>query len=174
MHIKEIYKAIYERLDTLTPLPVDCGNLCGKLCCQPSEEDEVGMYLFPGEEALFKGLDGFRILDSEFTYKNGKNAKLICCTRPCERSLRPLSCRIFPLIPYFRHGSPVRIILDPRATICPLTHPEASPYIECEFKREVTRAFRLLSRFSEIADFLDALTDILDDYNKLRGYDHAL
>ncbi len=172
MHIKEIYKAIYQHLDDLTPLPLDCGELCGKLCCSSYDNDETGMYLFPGEEALFIGNNGFKIIDSEFTYKNGKCAKLVCCTRPCERNERPLSCRIFPLVPYFRKGSQVRIILDPRAVSCPLTHPEASPYISREFKLEVLKAFRLLSKFSEISDFLDALTDILDDFNTLRGNNH--
>lgn len=168
MHIKEIYQAIYRRLDDLTPLPVDCGELCGKLCCQPSEEEELGMYLYPGEESLFYGNDSFKIVDSELTYQNGKHAKLVCCTRPCERSTRPLSCRIFPLVPYFRRGSDVRIILDPRASTCPLTHPAASPYIMRNFRLEVWHAFRVLSRFCEVADFLEALTDILDDTMKWR------
>ena len=169
MHIKEIYRAVYSRLDELTPLAADCGELCGKLCCQQPTGEDCGMYLFPGEEALFAGLDGFRMIDSEFTYSAGKRAKLLCCTRPCERSARPLSCRIFPLVPYFRHGSCVRVITDPRAAACPLTHPDAAPFMQKEFRLAVLHAFRLLSRFSEIADFLDALADILDDYNFLRG-----
>ena len=175
MHISEIYRAIYRHLDNLTPLPIDCGELCGKLCCKPSDTGEdIGMYLFPGEEALFKGNDGFVITDSDFTYADGKCAKLISCTRPCERSDRPLSCRIFPLVPYYRKGSGVRIITDPRAVTCPLTHSIAKPYIDRNFRLEVWHAFRVLSRFPEIAEFLEALADILDDYNMLRGnnYDY--
>lgn len=174
MHIKEIYREIYRRFDNLTPLPVDCGSLCGKLCCQSSEDEENGMYLFPGEEALFRGAEGFRLLESELTYADGKRVKLLCCTKPCLRETRPLSCRIFPLVPYYRRGSTVRIITDPRASACPLTHPIAKPYINKKFRLETAKAFRLLSQFTEIADFLEALTDVLDDTISLKGnfYDY--
>ncbi len=169
MHIKEIYRMLYRRLDDITPLPTDCGALCGKLCCQSSEAEENGMYLFPGEESLFDDLNGFIITDSDFTYGIGKRAKLLCCTKPCKRETRPLACRIFPLAPYFRHGSAVRMIIDPRAAICPLTHPIAKPYIDRLFRLEVWKALRLLSQFSECADFLEAMTDILDDTIALKG-----
>ena len=53
LNIREIYKEIYKRFDTLTPVPFDCGEHCGKLCCEG--DDESGMYLFPGEKALFVG-----------------------------------------------------------------------------------------------------------------------
>ena len=51
MHISEIYKSIYRYWDDTTPLYGDCGKLCGKACCESDEtdEDETGMYLFPGE-----------------------------------------------------------------------------------------------------------------------------
>ncbi len=169
MHIREIYQAVYRRLDTLTPLSVDCGALCGKLCCQSPDGEDAGMYLFPGEESLFWGLDGFYMLDSALTYAGGKSAKLLCCTQPCQRSLRPLSCRIFPLVPYYRRESGVRIIFDPRARFCPLSDPSAKPYLERDFKLEVWHAFRLLSKISEVAAFLEALTDVLDDFTSLRG-----
>jgi hypothetical protein len=42
------YKRAYARLGRLTPIPADCGKLCGKRCCQGGEDD--GMILFPGEE----------------------------------------------------------------------------------------------------------------------------
>jgi len=46
-HISELYKQVYKRLDDVTPLTVDCGELCDKLCCRGDEES--GMYLFPGK-----------------------------------------------------------------------------------------------------------------------------
>lgn len=169
MHIKEIYRVLYQRLDELTPLPFDCGSLCGKLCCQSSAEEENGMYLFPGEETLFQNKSGFFITNSSLTYANGKVVKLLCCTEPCQRDARPLSCRIFPLVPYFRRGSAVRVIADPRATVCPLTHAIAKPYIERQFRLEVWKAMRLLSGISDCADFLEVLTDVLDDTIALKG-----
>ena len=75
-------------LSDVTPLKSDCGRLCGGACCQPSTEETQGMLLFPGEEALYAGLDGYRVLDCA-------EGKLLICAGHCRREERPLSCRIF-------------------------------------------------------------------------------
>lgn len=49
---KRAYTKIYQLLDRATPLKEDCGKLCQKACCH-QENQELGMYLLPGEEALF-------------------------------------------------------------------------------------------------------------------------
>ena len=41
-----------------TPLQSDCGKLCGAACCQPGEDRQGGMYLFPGEETPLPGAGG--------------------------------------------------------------------------------------------------------------------
>ena len=82
-------------LSDVTPLKSDCGRLCGGACCQPSTEETQGMLLFPGEEALYAGLDGYRVLDCA-------EGKLLVCAGRCRREERPLSCRIFPLLPLLR------------------------------------------------------------------------
>ncbi len=160
IHITELYKKIYCRFDELTPIPFDCGELCGKLCCQG--DDESGMYLFPGEEFLFSGNDNFTVIPSEFI-SDGKPVKLLVCHGPCMREERPLSCRIFPLIPFYRKGK-LQVIPDPRASICPLTHPEAVGCIDPQFKREVDYAFRVLLKISKLRRFLEDLSDLLDDF----------
>ena len=38
----------------LTPMITDCGALCGAACCQPDEDGQGGVYLFPGEERNIK------------------------------------------------------------------------------------------------------------------------
>ena len=161
MKITELYKQIYRRFDNLTPIPFDCGELCGKLCCQG--DDESGMYLFPGEELLFSGNDNFTVLPSEFI-SAGKPVQLLVCHGPCRRTERPLSCRIFPLVPYLKKGSALRVVPDPRASICPLTHPEAMGCIDKEFIREVRYAFSVLSKVPEVRTFLEDLSDLLDDF----------
>ena len=45
----------------LTPLHQDCGALCEAACCRPDADGQGGVYLFPGEESLFRGADWMRI-----------------------------------------------------------------------------------------------------------------
>ncbi len=162
--ITELYKQIYRRLDNLTPVPFDCGELCGKLCCQG--DDESGMYLFPGEEKLFFGNDNFSVLKTDI--ESGTRAvNLLVCHGPCKRTDRPLSCRIFPLVPLYRKGCTLEIIQDPRARICPLIHPEAADCIDPVFIWEVTYAFQVLLKVPEVAEFLDTLSYVLEDYQIL-------
>jgi len=41
----------------LTPMLNDCGALCGAACCQPDEDGQGGVHLFPGEAALLRDCD---------------------------------------------------------------------------------------------------------------------
>lgn len=166
MHIKELYKSIYRFWSDTTPLFGDCGELCGKACCETNETEETGMYLFPGEEALFADDENFVILPSDFAYKNQKTADIVICKNPCTRNLRPLSCRIFPLVPYYKNGT-LSVIQDPRAVhLCPLAQKKTLPYFDPAFRRKVEKTFRLLLCFEEVRAFLEGLTEILDDYLK--------
>ncbi len=163
-----LYRSIYKFWGDTTPLFGDCGELCGKACCESDDcaEDETGMYLFPGEKALFCNHPNFKVVSSDFTYKN-KLADIVICKGPCKRDLRPLSCRIFPLIPYFRKNSGLKIIIDPRAKhLCPLAQKGALPYLNPDFLRKVEKTFSMLIHFPEVRDFLEGLSDILDDYLK--------
>ena len=44
-----LYRELYALFDDVTPLSVDCGQLCGGVCCRGGGEP-AGMRLFPGEE----------------------------------------------------------------------------------------------------------------------------
>ena len=122
------------------------------------------MYLFPGEKPLFVNRPGFFVVSSDFVY-GGKNADLVICKEPCKRDLRPLSCRIFPLVPYFRKQTGLQIIRDPRAfSICPLAAKAAYPYLNRAFIRKTESIFHLLIQFHAVRMFLEGLSDILDDY----------
>ncbi len=167
LHISELYKEIYRRFDARTPVPFDCGALCGKLCCEG--DDESGMYLFPGEKKFFVGKDNFSVFSTDFMVGD-KAVDLVTCHGPCKREERPLSCRIFPLVPFYRKGSTLEIIHDPRANICPLTHPEAADCIDKAFIREVRRTFRLLIKIPSVERYLDALSYVLEDYQKLNRW----
>ena len=158
-----LYENIRRRLDRLTPLPFDCGRLCSGACCEGDED--TGMYLFPFEERFYNGKEGFEISDSELTYSDGTPVKLICCTKACKRCFRPVSCRIFPLFPYFKKGSTVKAIIDPRAKgICPITYPESARYIQKSFYEEVELFGRFLAKMPAGADFLESVSCILYDF----------
>ena len=72
MNTAYIYLQLYKLFDDVTPVPVDCGQLCDKACCKG---DDSGMFLFPGEKEVFNLLnpDWVRIEKTDFTYDyNGK------------------------------------------------------------------------------------------------------
>lgn len=72
MNTAYIYLQLYKLFDDVTPVPVDCGQLCDKACCKG---DDRGMFLFPGEKEVFNLLnpDWVRIEKTDFTYDyNGK------------------------------------------------------------------------------------------------------
>lgn len=162
MHISEIYKSIYKYYKDTTPLLVDCGRLCNGACCESDNNEETGMYLFPGEEFLFKDNPDFKIISSEFEY-NGKYADILVCKGHCDRNLRPLSCRIFPVIPYVK-GNDFRLIFDPRAkNLCPLVELEDFSQFDPLFIHKTEKVIKLLMNFSQTKLFLKGITDILDD-----------
>jgi len=151
---KQIYTGIYNYLNDATPLPFDCGKLCGRRCCK----GDGGMYLFPGEEVMHKKTF-LNITDSAFTYC-GKAVLFAACEGICEREKRPLSCRIFPLFPYLKRGQDLRIITDPRAyAICPLTSCEPDRH----FYKKVKRAILLLMKFEPVREFLYEYTLLVEE-----------
>jgi hypothetical protein len=167
MHISALYKQLYARFDSVTPLKgVDCGRLCGAACCESEGDEAAGMYLFPGEAALFKGKKGFSIVLSDFEAE-GKAVKLLICERACDRRDRPLACRVFPLIPRAAEGG-FEIVVDPRArALCPLA--SAPEWIDPRFWKTAEKAARVLTRFAPLRAYLRALTEILKEYERFYG-----
>ena len=165
MHISEIYRSIYKYYGNTTPLLVDCGKLCNGACCESDDNEETGMYLFPGEKALFENNPEFKIVSSEFEY-NGKCAEILICKGHCDRNIRPLSCRIFPIIPYIK-GNDFELIFDPRAkSLCPLVELKDFSQLDPLFIHKTENVIKLLMKFSETKLFLTGITDILDDLLK--------
>lgn len=155
-----LYVRAYRALERLTPLPGDCGELCGQRCCQGS--DTEGMILFPHEEILLKDA-GYRL----FTEKmGGRRVTMAVCSGRCKRRLRPLSCRIYPFAPYYEGGN-ITVRPDPRATaVCPLLLPEAESYILPEFTETVRTSFEEMLRSSVLRTFLTDYTCMLRQYER--------
>jgi hypothetical protein len=155
-----LYRKAYRLLGDLTPLKTDCGALCGKACCKGDEN--TGMYLYPGEEEMYGSDDGFisiKMIDL--------NIHHAACAGKCRRSLRPLACRIFPLIPYLHEGA-LDIIKDPRAMrLCPLLNCSQAPGMDSLFIKKVREVFRLLLEDADIRAFVEFMSDEISPYIKL-------
>ena len=136
-----------------TPLAGDCGRACGGACCLPDEDGKGGMLLFPGEEALYDPLpDGFSVVPAP----EMPGVLLLTCQGKCDRDLRPLSCRLFPLLPREKDGI-VRPVRDRRGFIvCPLL-PDGLSAFSPAFVAAVVRAGEILYRCPEHRAFLNAL-----------------
>lgn len=154
MNTDWIIQRAYDLLSDAQPVPADCGQFCNKKCCSGSAKD--GMLLFPGEEKRFVGAEGFEITDTPL-------GKQLSCQGTCDRSLRPIACRIFPLFPYVtgaKGNYKINVLKDIRAIdFCPLR----SEDICVGFERSVRLAARNLLRDDACAEFLCKLTAEMTD-----------
>ena len=149
-----------EMLAEITPLKKDCGQMCGARCCRSLPGEETGMLLFPGEESLYRDREGWRVLDTE-------QGMLVICPGTCRREERPLSCRIFPLLPILR-GTEIKTATDLRARpVCPLAQ-IGKKALDPAFVAAVAEAGRRLAEDEEQAAFLRKLTEGQDALKKLR------
>ena len=151
--------AARELLSTLTPLKTDCGRLCAGACCQG--DGETGMLLFPGEEERYEHMEGWKVL-------SGAAGNVVVCPGRCNRNERPLSCRIFPLLPVVRKGE-IRAAMDQRASaVCPLAGYGVKGLSEA-FREGVREAGRLLMESEETRQTLEEMTRRQDELKALRA-----
>lgn len=103
------------------------------------------------------------ISETDFEYDTDKFAPLFSCDGVCERSLRPLSCRIFPLTPYITKEGSVKVIVDPRAKgMCPLSALYVEDF-EPMFVEAVEKVEKILTENEETKKFLVSFSRMLDD-----------
>ena len=166
----EIIEKARKYLENVTPVKGDCGKLCGSLCCKNLYSDnsynfdnsdndgEAGMWLFPGEEELYKNNKNFTVIPA-----NGNNSyPFILCELFgqtasaknsggfCARNERPLFCRLFPYFPLVRQvrrgGETeyrIKIIIHPAAVkMCPAINLKLK--ITSDFSRAVKKACYLI------------------------------
>ena len=131
---KEDYRAMYLFLDRVSPVDTDCGALCNAVCCGTPDdsqwEEEMGIYLLPGEDKLHSRKDDWIKWSEESTDEyefppswNGRVFFIKCKNPPhCPREKRPLQCRTFPLEPHFLDEGHLTLIWnpDPLPYSCPL------------------------------------------------------
>lgn len=167
--IFDFYNSLYKLFDNVTPLKKDCGLLCSKACCKDTDE-ECGMLLFPFEEMIMKSVSYGRCDTTECEYGEDKNAYIFFCDKPCDRYTRPLACRIFPLMPYKKEGSPLKIIMNPAAKkICPLARSLSVSMLEPEFVRNVRKASNRILKLKDGEDYIQMLSEIADQFNEMNN-----
>ena len=149
---KAEYEDIYRLLDSVNPVPFDCGRICGAACCDIEGED-LGIYLFPGEEEV-RGLDSWRNAEED------QGSYFVDCPGPehCDRSLRPIQCRLFPFVPVIReNGEPIlEIGSDELPYVCPLVEDKAQ--LDPKYIRVCTEVWDRLAKDPKIYEFVRNLT----------------
>lgn len=169
MNTAYIYLQLYRLFDEVTPVSVDCGQLCKKACCKG---DDSGMFLFPGEKEVFKLLNPnwAKIEDTDFTYTHNEktyNTPLLMCSGKCDRYQRPLACRIFPLTPYIDKEGKFDVIIDPRAKgICPLAKSFYREDFNDVFIKNIRKSFALLMKNKQFYAFLVEYSKHIDDFRR--------
>lgn len=172
MNERLVYTTAYRILDRVTPLKIDCGQLCGAACCKDGGHDDAGMYLYPGESCMYAARpEWLSISQSAFTYGDSQaHALLAQCNGTCDRRMRPLSCRIFPLIPYKKVASPLTIIMDPRArAMCPLSQMLSIDKLDTKFVEAVSYVFHFLIKSKQVRAFIQEQSYLLDEYLRFLG-----
>ena len=154
--------AAREKLKNVTPLKRDCGRVCGARCCRPLEGEETGMLLFPGEAEAYDGKAGFEV-------RKTARGDLLICSGTCSREDRPLSCRLFPLLPVIGDDGKVRAVTDLRAkAVCPLAR-QGKSAVDPDFAEAVREAGEILAAEDEQAVFLDMLEEEQSELKELRN-----
>ena len=153
--------AAREKLNDVTPLRRDCGRVCSAACCRSLGGEETGMLLFPGEAENYAGKDGWEI-------RPAAQGELLICPGQCDRAERPLSCRLFPLLPLPREDGSIRVVTDLRAkAVCPLAG-QGKTAMDPAFIEAVRETGEMLMRDEKQAAFLRALAEEQAELKELR------
>ncbi len=156
--MSDAVKAARAVLGDVTPLWRDCGAGCGAACCASLPGEETGMLLFPGEAEMYREAPGFRV-------EAAAQGALLICPGTCRREERPLSCRLFPLLPLLREDA-IRVAMDARArAVCPLRRVDACG---AGFIKAVRRVGEILAEDPVQRAFLERLTGMHDELRALQ------
>ena len=140
MEFIEAVHAAYAALGDLTPLETDCGALCQAACCQADEDGQGGVWLLGDEITALQNVPW-----ADIDPVTDPVAPMLVCNAPCERTVRPLCCRIFPLAPVMGKDGLWTVRMDARArAMCPLAA-SGLKGLRREFVRAARDAIRILA-----------------------------
>ncbi len=131
MSYKEIYEKAYEYMSE-NVIDGNCGDLCKCHCCRPpgSGEEDMGIYFLPFEYEEMQELN--QTIDHTKTEVHTSEEYEFTETVPflfygfcngvdnCNRDLRPIQCRSYPLAPYIEDNMLYLIIDEQQEHDCPL------------------------------------------------------
>ncbi len=147
----ELYSKVFKVMGNFTPLKADCGVLCGGACCKG--DSNTGMILFPFEKTE---------LEVKCT-ENGE--RLAVCNGTCDRSKRPLACRIFPFFPTVDENGKIYVELDYRAfRVCPMVEHFEEIAFDKRFLKSVKKAGKILVKDEACRIFLEKSTEEIDEF----------
>jgi len=158
------WSSIYQQMDAFTPLPVDCGRLCGARCCA-EWDNGAGVYLLPGEEKLFQDLAWCKLsavpkIEAAFP---GEHSTILHCRGKCPRRQRPFLCRTFPLAPYMYAGQAISLVFDEAGSlICPLVQLGDLRQLDPRFVRRVLVVWQQLAEDESIKSYIIAQSKEID------------
>lgn len=163
---KEMIEKIHEKLNKVSPVDYDCGKLCGEICCVYDSEsyanDDLILYLLPGEELIYENNEYFELkhfnineINYPHSWKNG--VYTVKCKKPphCIRDIRPIQCRTFPLIPHISKDNHFYLIFDDSQYPyrCPLISDDIK--LNDDFIDETYKVWRLLLKNHLVYDLVD-------------------
>ena len=152
---ERLYEKVFRILGDRTPLRADCGKLCGAACCKGDEN--TGMRLFPHESST---------LTVQETEDGGR---LAVCNGTCDRTKRPLACRIFPFFPTIDERGRIFVEKDYRAeSLCPMIEHSDEIAFDPRFFRALRRVGKILAKDEECRAFLEKSTEEIDLYYQFR------
>jgi Fe-S-cluster containining protein len=159
-----LYGTVYSLTGNMTPMLFDCGKLCGVRCCK----GDKGMLLFPFEEDYLDRFNHDFTITCSNLIVNSRPVRLLSCNGTCDRNIRPLACRLFPIFPFVHESGSIELGFDPRARgICPLLFTDMEDlYIRGIFRLKALKAARLLSKDGHILAFMKMMTVELETYGK--------
>ncbi len=147
----KMYEKLFKILSNHTPLKADCGVLCGGACCKG--DNNTGMILFPFEDTELE----VKITDS--------GERLAVCDGSCDRTKRPLACRIFPFFPTVDENGKVYVELDYRAyRVCPMVSHADEILFDKKFLKAIYRVGKVLVKDETCKEFLQKSTEEIDMY----------
>ncbi len=158
------YRTIYEMLDKVSPLSYDCGRLCNGICCSDESftDEEPCIYLLPGEREylLSEGCESSIIREPrrehDLPKSWGKYVYLFRCdgTELCDRAVRPIQCRTFPLEPHIDENGNLEMIYASQQLpySCPIIRDGMA--LSDDFRRVTYEAWKLLTEDDAIRDLI--------------------
>ena len=160
----DIYGKVYAIFDSIGPVPYDCGRLCDSICCSDSsfEDNDSYIYLLPGEKEYLDSVGSDMCIERQRREEHdlprswGEYVYIVRCPgkASCDRRVRPIQCRTFPLMPYISNRGKLEMIT------CYMELPYSCPFVDGKetvsekFCRATQKAWEILVEDKAIRDLV--------------------